>query len=226
MYPKILIGCPTYEGKEYCLNQYIQAIKSLTYPNYDILLIDNSKDNDYFEKIKKLNIPVVKDTPVQTSHDSIVQSRNILRKHLLERDYDYFLSLEQDVIPPKNIIEQLLQHNKKVITGVYYTTYLFHGIPKLRPLIWADVSKNSDKMRFMNSECIAAKNLPYPLLTKIKMCGLGCILIHRSVLEKINFRVPEDYSTYDDFAFCTDVKKIGEDVWADLTIQCEHIFQK
>ena len=35
-------------------------------------------------------------------------------------DYDYFLSLEQDVIPPKDIIEQMLKSEKKIITGVYF----------------------------------------------------------------------------------------------------------
>ncbi|MBD3361849.1 hypothetical protein GF358_03595 [Candidatus Woesearchaeota archaeon] len=225
MNPKILVGCPTYQGKEYCLKEYIERLNSLTYSNYDILLVDNSPSEGYFKKLTSLGIPVLKDSPEKKPHDSIVKSRNLIKKRVLEGNYDYFLSLEQDVIPPKKIIERLLQHQKKVISAVYYTTYKFHGIPRLRPLIWADVPDESDKMRFMNSECIAAKNLTYPLLTKIKMCGLGCILIHKSILEKISFRVPEDYSTYDDFAFCQDVRKIGEDVWADLTVQCEHLFR-
>lgn len=225
MNPKILVGCPTYDGKGYCLEKYLKAIKSLTYLNYDILLIDNSKTNDYFEKIKKENFPIIKDQPKEQPHDSIVKSRNILRKKFLEGDYDYFLSLEQDVIPKKDIIEKLLAHNKKVISGVYYTIYRFHGIPKLRPLIWADVENQPDKMRFMNSECIKAKDLQEPVLKKIKMCGLGCVLIHKSILEKIDFRVPKDYSTYDDFAFCNDVRELGEDIWADLSLQCDHILE-
>jgi GT2 family glycosyltransferase len=226
MYPKILVGCPTYDGKSYCLDKYIKAVTELSYPNYDILLVDNSKTDDYFNKIKDSNIPVIKDQPEEKPHDAIVKSRNIIKKHFLEKNYDYFLSLEQDVIPDKDIIEKLLVHNKKVISGVYHTIYRFHGIPKLRPLIWADVPNQPDKMRFMNPECLKAKDSQEPVLKKIKMCGLGCLLIHRSILEKIDFRVPKDYSTYDDFAFCNDVRDLKEDIWADLSIQCDHIIEK
>ncbi len=49
---KILVGCPTAEVKEYCLKQYAEAVKSLSYNNYNILLVDNSADSNYSEKIK------------------------------------------------------------------------------------------------------------------------------------------------------------------------------
>ena len=35
---KVLVGCPVSDYHEYCTEQYIQAIKNLTYNNYDILL--------------------------------------------------------------------------------------------------------------------------------------------------------------------------------------------
>jgi len=226
MLPKILVGCPTYYKKGYCLDQYVSRIKSLSYPNYDILLVDNSIDMNYFKRIKALGIPVIKDSPKSKPHDTIVHSRNLIKQHALDKGYDYFLSLEQDVVPPKNVIERLLGHDKKVVSAVYYTFYKFHGIPKLRPLVWADVAGQPDKMRFMGSECNLARNSLQPVVCRVKMCGLGCVLVHRSVLEKVSFRVPFDYSTYDDFAFCDDVRKIGEDVWADLSVQCEHFVEK
>jgi len=226
MLPKILVGCPTADAKSYCLDRYVEGLKSLTYPNFDILLIDNSATSNYFDRIKSLDLPVEKDSPQTKIHDSIVHSRNILRHKVIEGNYDYFLSLEQDVIPPKDIIERLLANKKNVITGVYYTFYRFFGVPKLRPLIWKDVEGQPDKMQFMNTECRAALNSKDPILKSIKACGLGCLLIHRSILEKIKFRVPENYSTFDDFMFCEDVRKLGEKVWADLSVQCDHLVQQ
>jgi len=41
--PKILLGCPTSDYKEYCLKEYVKSVKTLDYPCYDILLVDNSK---------------------------------------------------------------------------------------------------------------------------------------------------------------------------------------
>ena len=50
---KILIGCPTSAHKKYCLKEYINSIKSLTYKNFDVLIVDNSENDKYFNEIKK-----------------------------------------------------------------------------------------------------------------------------------------------------------------------------
>ena len=89
MPPKILVGCPTSFHKEYALEAYAKAIKSLTYKNFDILLVDNSEDNKYFEKIKSFNIPVIKGPYFPSARDRIVASRNLLREKVI-KDYDYF----------------------------------------------------------------------------------------------------------------------------------------
>ncbi len=50
MNPKVLVGCPTSDYKEECLEEYAEAVKNLSYDNYEVLLIDNSKGNEYFER--------------------------------------------------------------------------------------------------------------------------------------------------------------------------------
>ena len=35
---RVLVGCPTYEGYDYCLADYAQGIKSLTYKDYGAVL--------------------------------------------------------------------------------------------------------------------------------------------------------------------------------------------
>ena len=43
--PKILICSPTYDGKNYCLKEWMDNVKNLNYPksHYDIYLADNSR---------------------------------------------------------------------------------------------------------------------------------------------------------------------------------------
>ena len=45
--PKIMIGIPTYEGKNYCLSQFLDNISKFTYPRdrIELFIADNSKDN-------------------------------------------------------------------------------------------------------------------------------------------------------------------------------------
>ena len=50
---KVLIGCPTSEHKKYCLQEYAQAVKQLIDENTDVLIVDNSKTDDYKKEIKK-----------------------------------------------------------------------------------------------------------------------------------------------------------------------------
>ena len=45
--PKILIAVPTYEGKNYCLDEFLENIKNFDYPKnrLEIFIADNSKTN-------------------------------------------------------------------------------------------------------------------------------------------------------------------------------------
>ncbi|HLC83435.1 MAG TPA: hypothetical protein VJI69_06370, partial [Bacteroidia bacterium] len=133
-YPKILIGCPTAEFKRYALDRYINGLQKIKYPNFDILIVDNSESNRYFEtlqlKVNKVtnpnakNVKIIKDKFHESARDRIISSRNIIRQIFLEGDYEYFLSLEQDIVPPQNIVDRLLfickQTNSKIATAVYF----------------------------------------------------------------------------------------------------------
>ena len=163
---KILVGCPTSNYQAYCLQEYAEAVKKLSYPNYNILLLDNSKDNIYSEKIHKYDLPLRKGMWFESARKRIVTSRNILRKIALTKDYDYFLSLEQDVIPPKDIIERLLSHKKDIVSGIYYTI----KDKALRPLI---VVKHPDGLSYLDSE----KILDY-LLQHFKVVALFSVKFH------------------------------------------------
>lgn len=217
MKPKILVGCPTSFHKEYALEKYAKAVKSLTYPNYDILLIDNSPNNDYLEKIKKLNLPVIKGPYFEGALDRIIASRNILREYVLEHDYDYLFSLEQDVIPPKDIIENLLQHKKRVITAIYFNYFTKNNETRPLPIIWTRVDS---KYRYV----IKPNQLNKGLL-RIAMSGLGCILIHKTVLNKIKFRYEKNEDAFDDVYFALDCKENNIPIYAYTDLICKHLIK-
>lgn len=224
--PKVLVGCPTSEHKEYCLEEYARAIKNLTYKNCDILLVDNSKEDTYLEKIKEKGINVTKGHWFEGARKRIYESRNLIREKFLEQDYDYFFSLEQDVIPPANVIEKLLERNKKIVSGVYYSPgTIFTEQPqggKIMPLAWVSKDdKNLCRMRILNPE-----EVEEPRLMKIKVCGLGCVLMHRDVLEKVKFRCDEFFGLFDDIWFCRDANHYNFDIYLDTRIKCKHMVAK
>ena len=214
--PKVLVGCPTYWGKGYCLREYSERVKKLSYTNYDLWLVDNSPDELYLEKIKKEGINAIKGPWNEDARDRIIASRNILREKALKEGYDYFLSLEQDILPPENVIERLLQHEKDIVTGVYYKE---GTLPDGRKTSYALLyTEQNGKLVLVHPERLKNNEL-----IKINACGLGCALIDRKVLEKIMFRKPTQGPAQDDMMFCYDAQKTGFEIFVDPAIVCEHL---
>lgn len=217
---RVLVGCPTNALKKYCLTEYTDAVKKITYPEKDTLLVDNSEGEEYVNEIKQKGLQAIKGKIIPCVKTKIAESRNVLRAITLEGGYDYFLSLEQDVIPPPDIIERMLAHKKDIITGVYCTYYEINGQMKLMPLIWQKENENS--MRFMIQELKDALD-GKPALHKVFACGLGCVMISRKALEKIKFKVPKEKNTYDDIEFCKDAEAQGFEIFVDTGIICDHL---
>ena len=71
------------------------------------------------------------------------------------------------------------------------------------------------------------KSLPQQVINKgiIKAggFGVGCVLIHREVLEKIKFRFLEDKKAFDDLLFCLDAKRNDYLLFVDTDIQVKHL---
>lgn len=215
---KILVGCPASELKGYALERYAEGIKSLDYPHLDIIIVDNSKGDSYLGKIKQLGLPVVKGPYSESARQRIIDSRNILRQKALDEGYDYFFSLEQDVIPPRDVIQQLLGRGKKIVTGVYFSYQTNNNVTLLVPLLWKRVGK--DEVRFM-----LEKEVAEPKLIEVGACGLGCILIHRDVLEKVKFRFDKRDKGFDDMWFCKDSFDAGFRIFADTSVKCKHLIK-
>jgi hypothetical protein len=212
---KVLVGCPTSDHKAYCLKEYVAAVKNLTYPNYDIMIVDNSKSQAYSKKMKSMGLNVIKDGWNDNARERIVSSRNILRENVLQ-SYDHFLSLEQDVIPPTNIIERMLEHKKPIITGMYFT---YKGDEKtITPLLWI---KGKGEIRNLTEE-----EAMQDQVIEVDAAGMGCMLIAKEVLRNVRFRYEKESNSFDDMWFCKDAKDRGYKIMADTSIRCKHLIEK
>ncbi len=233
---KVLVGSPVNEMYDYCIKEYVEAITSLSYKNYDILLVDNSKTDDFYKKLKSMKVNIVRGGYFEEPRDRMVHSRNILREKVIDDNYDFLLNIDQDVIPPMNIIERFLQHKKRVIAGVYFNYRKFtpnilgekegkrHG--ELFPTIWAFTNKK-DTMRQIREDELKGN------LIQIASCGSGCLFIHNSVLKKINFHYSKEhdkeggnYFVFDDTFFCKDLMELKIPIYADTSMICKHLIKQ
>jgi hypothetical protein len=113
--PKVLVSCPTFDGKEYCFQQWIDCVKNLTYPNYDILAVDNSKTPDFYNKYKD-QIPMIRMEFGPDEKDDgmyrVCKSMAEVQRHFLKGNYTHWMNIEADVIPPPNVIETLMKYGQ------------------------------------------------------------------------------------------------------------------
>lgn len=229
--PRILIGAPTAAPYQYCLQEYADRVKTLRYPNYGVLLVDNSEHPGYEKIIEQAGIKAIR-APVfiKDSRERLAASRNILRDYALKEGYEYLLSLEQDVIPPADILERLLAQQKPTITGVYFKpftlTYTHQGkelkkAKKLMPLLCGIIPGVRTKMHLFSAEEVADAKV-----MQVRFSGLGCILIQHRVLEKIPFRVNTNIPCHDDVWFSQDLWSQRIPLFCDTSVKCKHMLQK
>ena len=252
-YPKILVGAPVCKHYDYCFDLYLAALKGFDYPNYDILLIDNSDDEAFYQKLKDLGIPVIR-----KGHDNpsikmkMIIGRNHLRQKVLEEGYDWFFNLDQDVIPPRDTLKKLTSHSKKVVTGIYYNYFKQGEQWNKTPILYRELTpeeikdieeKGKDWLKQQNYDLhsrlegnnwdysktyleLKAEDVEEDKLIEIAACGTGCIMIHRDILEKVDFKFNQG-GGFDDIIFCDEVRKTLKDpVWCDTSIKCEHLVRE
>ncbi len=242
--PKILVGAPCYYAMDYCIKEFIESLQELDYDNYDILIVDNSRGNEFFDKLEKdfdqEKIILIKDdTSEEINKLRLVSSRNIILNYALENNYDYVLMMDSDVIAPKTIIKDLLENNKDIVSGIYNNYFVIDGEQKLRPVAWCyitpeefeaiskktnfppSVKSHKDLRRHLTEEEVKSGKL-----IRVKFPSAGCMLLKRRVFEKIKYGLldlPGGKKSGDDIYFCTKAEEEGFEVYCNTKVKCEHL---
>lgn len=188
--------------KDYSIRDWYNNVKKFTYPNFDLCMVDNSEDEKYHKKLfkhfseRKKNSNIGKLTVLHTPrvhHKSemfMAFSANALRKHFLKNNYDYLLYLECDIFPPFDILERLLSYNRKAIGALYFTGRRDRSYP----MVSKSFVTYNDKGEIEMSDYILSylggffDMGDYAEPVDCINIGLGCYLLSREIVEKIEFR--------------------------------------
>ncbi len=213
MKPKIMLGCTTYDGKSYVLEKFIDRVKSLTYPDLEVIFIDNSETDEYMNKIKSFGMNCIKSKWDERSKIRLTNAQNIMRTKFLESDCTHLFVLEQDLIPPIDIIEKLLASDKDIVGGWYYIT----EIP--RPCLcreWTLID-----MKFFQKSPVLT-DMSKEKLIKCFSGSFGVSLIKRKVIEEIKFKAYVGFVHHADTWFYFDCEKKGFEVFVDTDLLIPH----
>jgi len=226
--PKVLVACPTYEGKNYCVDKWIKQVKELNYSNYDILLVDNTNDGGKNAKwlSETYGIEVIHhyDKTYPDVKYLMAKCNEIIRKRVLDKGYDYLFSLEADVmLKNQNVIAKFINYGIPVVSGVYDIGPIGYSYPLIqqffknveggperyfsRQLFWEEIYEH------MNGK-----------VKQVYACGIGCTLIDQIVLSKIKFRVDYGHKhVHADSMFYKDLAGLKVDAYQDTAEYCTHL---
>lgn len=229
-FPKVLVACPTSAAKNYTAEEWIVNANKFYYPNYNIVMVDNTNDlgvnaghlchlaNKHFVPERKFMVI----GPGFNESDSLIKKICISHQECadiaIKGGYTHLLHLESDVIAPPETIDQLIQHNLPVVGALYY-----RDSGKSRRLMAQKHIMRSPK------NIIAENFLPEDdvcfidgTLKKVASIGLGCVLINIDVLKKIKFRYVEGQEAFPDSYFAEDCFRSNIKIMADTSLICKH----
>jgi cellulose synthase/poly-beta-1,6-N-acetylglucosamine synthase-like glycosyltransferase len=90
--PKVLVATPTYEGKNYCLEQFIDNVANFTYPRskFEFMIFDNSATPENAKMInQKYGVKVHwKDYTGCGVIEKLSQTHENIRLHAINNNFD------------------------------------------------------------------------------------------------------------------------------------------
>ena len=153
-------------------------------------------------------------------HDS---ARNYCVDQFLATDDTHLFFLDDDVIPPVDALEKLLDANVSVISGLYPSEWFNNDTGKIekRNNVFKEIRKDG--------ELVEAKGRG---VGEIMSCGGGCLLIERHVLSvmkapwfKFHYDEKGLMNVGEDVDFGKKLKAMGVPLHAHFDVQCNHVKQ-
>ena len=148
-------------------------------------------------------------------YDNVVRKYNEAREMVLSNGYDALMTIESDTIVPEDALLKLAAVDADVAYGLYtwrngfpyWNAYIeldeAHGLP---------ISLTEEGRRDAWGKVIETKGV-----------GNGCTLIHRHVLEELEFTWSEGEFGCCDWHLAVDCQKMGFKQAHDMSVVCGHI---
>lgn len=221
-------------GREFAWGEMHSFLERQTWPHSQIRLVlcDSSQDVEFSKAVRRwmadCDYPDVRHVTLVAGRKGLADDDRYKRKtelevqHAMCRIYnrlrsaletDYCWILEDDIIPPDDVLQRLMQHfrpNVASVSAVYSSR--FDG----KHVVW-----NVDPEGMGGAHRIAPPELNEPQVEEVRGSGFGCIVFRSEVIRNHVFSLPKGEKYYDPYFF----KAMGEE-WkriCDWTCECRHL---
>lgn len=148
----------------------------------------------------------------------IYHARNKLAREAIQRDCDYVMWFDSDMVFPTNTLEKMMAQMQEVdiLTGVYY-----RRVYPYSPVLFDKLDiKPGTRNLWRETEKIPKERF------KVEGCGFGCVLMGTDVLMSVENKFGNIFAPIgdigEDLAFCWRARQCGYEIWADPSIKLGH----
>jgi hypothetical protein len=215
---KIAIGTSIGKNKQYCLPILAKTLPMLSenYQTDTILVYDGLEySNDLGANTIYIDEDAVSEN--ETRYQRIARVREETRQLFLSEkfaDYTHLLWLDADIIPEKDSLSKLVEHNTDIVSGVYQCRSTGEAIIPM-------LDGKDATAHIANSSTFSETDRLY----KCNGFGMGFMLVSRKALESVSFRKPEYFKNLtigEDWRWCLDAEEAGFSTYVDTTVHVWH----
>ena len=160
--------------------------------------------------------------PMLVEGSLVYDSRDTIAHYAVEKDYDYVLYVDSDMIFNEDDIRRLVEHDTDICSGLY-------------------VSRTGEDKNVCYKEIITRRKFPQrdaKLIvdtsttgySRVAACGFGFCLIKTSVIKCMLKRYKSLFEPFkgvgEDIAFCIRAHKCGYEIFTDFDVKLGHIGEK
>lgn len=212
---KVGIVLVNYNGEKF-QNDCIKTIKEISYKNYEIIVVDNNSIDNSVRKLRD-EYPEVK--IIETGENTgVARGNNIGIKHALENGCEYVLLLNNDTEVDSEILSNMMKKTpeyKMVTCKMYYYNpnnmiWCAGGKIDWKKAITIHFGENQLDSSFKDSS------------KEVEYTPTCCLLIHKSVFEKVGLMDEKYFMYYDDTDFIVRANRAGFKIWYESTARLWH----
>lgn len=212
---KVAIVLVNYNGEKF-QNDCIESIYNMDYDNYDIIVVDNDSKDKSVQLIKdKFKEIILIETK---KNNGIAKGNNIGIEYALNNGYEYVLLLNNDTEVDKNMLGNML---KKASSDTLVTCKMYYYKPN--NMIWCaggkinwykGITEHFGMDNYDDGQYSESKYIEYT-----PTC---CLLVHRSIFEKVGLMDEKYFMYYDDTDFCARVNNNNFKIWYESSARLWH----
>lgn len=221
-WPKVLVFTTIYDKKDYCLEEFVENAKKLTYPNMRHIYVDNTNDDgEYLQRLLDLGLDAHHVQRGGSSREALARSQNFARKMALDDEYDYLFSLESDLFPGGDVIQKLMRHCKDVVTALYLLPV--GGTDYQHPCV--TLKAFNQQIGAWGTRLLTIEEVPQYKnagLKRVQAGGFGVCLMSRRAFSMKAFMFDPRFLGHSDVYFFNEMFKAQVPVFVDTDLFVEH----